>query len=283
MAQTVTAPQTPCSLGIYEKAMPDEVPMEKRLEAAAAAGYDFWEISVDESDARLARMAMPLPDRLALAGMARSAGVPIGSVCLSGNRRFPIGSADDAKRDAGIRLIMDCIGFASDIGARIIQVAGYDATYGEPSTPATRERFLMALAGCTAAAAREGVTLALETMEDDFMNTTEKAMGYVRAINSPWLLVYPDIGNIYNGAADPFADVETARGHVAAVHLKETLPGVFRNLMFGEGQVDFAGVVRRLRAMGVCRFNAEFWYDKDKGSWEQRIRAAHDTLRPLLQ
>ena len=271
-----------CSLGLYEKAMPDDISMERKFEAGRAAGYDFLELSVDETDARRARLAMPLSERLSLFSLSRRAGLPVGSICLSGNRKFPLGSMDDDKRGAGIKLIEDCIGFTSDIGARIIQVAGYDVTYGEPSIPSTKERFMTALAHCAAAAAREGVTLALETMENDFMNTAEKAMYYVRAVGSPYLQVYPDVGNVYNGADNPFYDLRTAERHISAAHLKETTPGVFRNLMFGEGQVDFPQIVRLLKSMGVRRFNAEFW-DNGEADWEARLAQAHDFLRPLLE
>ena len=43
-------------LGIYEKAMPNEYTWRERLEAAKKGGFDFLEISVDESDARLSRL-----------------------------------------------------------------------------------------------------------------------------------------------------------------------------------------------------------------------------------
>ena len=43
-------------LGIYEKAMPNEYTWRERLEAAKKGGFDFLEISVDESNARLSRL-----------------------------------------------------------------------------------------------------------------------------------------------------------------------------------------------------------------------------------
>ena len=36
-------------VGLYEKALPEPWSWDKRLTAAAAAGYDFVEISIDES------------------------------------------------------------------------------------------------------------------------------------------------------------------------------------------------------------------------------------------
>ena len=45
------------SIGLYEKAMPNTLTWKEKLEAAKEAGYDFVEISIDETDAKLARLA----------------------------------------------------------------------------------------------------------------------------------------------------------------------------------------------------------------------------------
>ena len=42
------------TLGLYEKAMPSDLTWKEKLETAKAAGYDFVEISIDETDAKLA-------------------------------------------------------------------------------------------------------------------------------------------------------------------------------------------------------------------------------------
>ena len=38
--------------------------------------------------------------------------------------------------------------------------------------------------------------LAFETMETPFINTVEKAVYWVNKVNSPYLAVYPDLGNM---------------------------------------------------------------------------------------
>jgi hexulose-6-phosphate isomerase len=43
-------------LGIYEKALPPELTWPERLALAKTCGFDFVEISVDETDLRLARL-----------------------------------------------------------------------------------------------------------------------------------------------------------------------------------------------------------------------------------
>ena len=91
------------------------------------------------------------------------------------------------------------IRLAEDLGIRIIQLAGYDVYY-EESTFETKKRFLANLKKAADMAAKAGVTMGFETMENEFMNTVEKAMKYVTLVGSPYLNVYPDIGNITNAA-----------------------------------------------------------------------------------
>ena len=101
-------------------------------------------------------------------------------------------------------------------------------------------------------------------------------------VNSPYLGVYPDIGNLTNGAKDVIADLRTGEGYICAAHLKETVPGVFRNRMFGDGKVDFAADIGELRRQGVGMYTAEFWYTGES-DYRINLQKAHDYLRPYLR
>ncbi len=120
--------------------------------------------------------------------------------------------------------------------------------------------------------------LGLETMENDFMNTVEKAMFYVNCINSPYINVYPDTGNIRNAVDDISKDIIKGNGKIVAAHLKETVEGVYRDMMFGEGRVDFVQAITTYRDLGVRMFLAEFWY-LGEDDWEDRLKYANDFLR----
>lgn len=78
--------------------------------------------------------------------------------------------------------------------------------------------------------------IGFETMENDFMNTVGKAMKYVRLVDSSYLKVYPDAGNITNAGVklqqDVCEDMLLGKGNMIALHLKETRPGVFREVPF---------------------------------------------------
>lgn len=272
------------TLGLYEKAMPGDLTWKEKLETAKAAGYDFVEISIDETDAKLSRLDWSKEERRELVNTMYEVGLPIRTMCLSGHRKYPIGSSDHATCTRGMEIMEKAIQLADDLGIRIIQLAGYDVYY-EESTPETVERFGKNLEKCALMAARAGVVLGFETMETEFMNTVEKAMVYVDKVNSPYLGVYPDMGNITNAAyaygADVLDDIRTGIGHLDAVHLKETVPGVFREVPFGTGHVDFQAVIGETWKAGVRRYVTEMWYTGNP-EWKKDLDHAVGMMRPLL-
>jgi L-ribulose-5-phosphate 3-epimerase len=176
------------------------------------------------------------------------------------------------------------IHLADDLGIRMIMLAGYDVYY-EKSDTATQTRFAVNLEKCVNMAARAGVTLAFETMETPFMNTVGKAMNYVRTVNSAYLQVYPDIGNITNAAMaegkNVLDDLAGCRGNIVSMHLKETVPGKFRDLMYGQGDVDFSSAIDLAWDMGVRRYVTEFWYTGNP-LWRKDVQFAHDFAAEIL-
>jgi predicted hexulose-6-phosphate isomerase len=259
----------PYQLGLYEKSMPGNLSFYEKLTEARNGGFDYLELSIDETDEKLARLDWPSAEIKGLRHAIEDTGVPVYSICLSGHRRFPLGDPDAAYRERSLAIMEKACALAAALGVRIIQIAGYDVYYS-PSTETTRQYFQENLARSVRFASRAGVTLAFETMETPFINTVAKAMYWVRQIDSPWLGVYPDIGNITNAAkssgGDPVADLESGRGRIAALHLKETVPGVFREVPYGAGHVDFAASCVKARDLGVGLFVGEFWH-KGEENW----------------
>ena len=134
-------------------------------------------------------------------------------------------------------------------------------------------------------AAKVGIVMGFETMETDFMNTVGKAMEYVELVSSMYLGVYPDIGNITNAAktygTDVLEDLRLGKGHLAAMHLKETVPGKFREIPFGTGHVDFESSIRKAWELGVRRYVTEFWYTGSP-AWKEDIDFAVKMMTEIL-
>lgn len=248
--------------GLYEKALPKQLNWEERLVAAKDAGYDFMEISIDETDERIGRLHWDKRERTKLMKCIHRVEMPILSMCLSANRRYPIGSEQEKTRKSGIQLIRDAIDFALDCGIRVIQLAGYDE-YANPSTDATVKNFHDSLAQCARYAQEKAVMLALETMENDLMDSISKAKRYVDSIQSPWLKIYPDLGNLCATGQNIEEEFLGGMQDIVAIHLKDTLPGIVRDIAFGEGNVDFVSFFRLLtREQYSGLFVTEMWTDE---------------------
>ena len=273
------------AIGLYEKAMPPTLSWREKLAFAKEAGYDFVEISIDEKDEKLARLDWTADERLELITAMKEVGLPIRSMCLSGHRKYPLGSADPAIRARGMEIMEKAIILADDLGVRIIQLAGYDVYYDQ-STAQTKALFLENLKKATEMAAVRGVLMGFETMETEFMNTVWKSMYYVDAVGSPYLGVYPDSGNLTNAAVSSggsvLDDLYSGRGHIMALHLKETVPGVFREVPFLTGHVDFPAVIQKAWNMGIRRYVTEMWYIGNDDTWQDDIRFACAKMSEIL-
>lgn len=271
-------------LGLYEKAIPPALTWREKLTAAKEAGFDYVEMSIDETDEKLARLHMSAAETEEIRTAMRTTGILFGSICLSGHRKYPLGSPDPAKQVRSIEIMADAIDLAVELGIRTIQLAGYDVYY-DKGTEETRAAFARNLAKSALLAARSGVQLGFETMETPFMDTVEKAMHYVDLVDSPYLGVYPDSGNLTNAALiygkSVLDDMETGRGHMVALHLKETVPGKYREIPFGTGHVDFDAIARKAWALGVRRYVGEFWYI-GSADWKADLAFANTFLRRAL-
>lgn len=55
-------------------------------------------------------------------------------------------------------------------------------------------------------------------------------------------------------------ELQAGIGHIVAVHVKDTKPGVFKNVPFGEGVVDFERCFATLKQSGYCGpYLIEMW------------------------
>lgn len=271
-------------LGLYEKAMPD-TDWRNKLMTAKESGYDFVELSIDASEERIARVYSTPAERRALRELTGEVGIPFGTLNASALTKYSLGNEDAALCRRGMDIAQRSISLAADLGIRIVMVPGYDVYYGV-STEETDTRFLENVRQLTEYAAAEGVQLGFETMENEFMNTVEKAMRYVDAVASNYLQIYPDIGNMTNASvlygSDVSGDLRLGRGHLVGLHLKETRPGHFREIPYGEGHVDFAAAIRTAWELGVRRYVTEFWY-KDGGETPAEVCARFREMFRLLR
>ncbi|MEC5344278.1 L-ribulose-5-phosphate 3-epimerase [Brenneria populi] len=255
-------------LGIYEKALPKDTSWVEKLAIAKSCGFDFVEMSIDESDERLARLAWTRAERMEIIGAIAQTGVRIPTLCLSAHRRFPFGSRDDGTRLRARGIMQNALSLAQDLGIRTIQLAGYDVYY-EPQDEDTVARFEESMAWTVELAAAAQVMCAVEIMDTPFINSISKWRELDAKINSPWFTVYPDVGNLTAWGNEVDSELSKGIDRIAAIHLKDTFPvtkdspGQFRDVPFGEGCVDFIRLFKTLRRLNYRgTFLVEMWTEK---------------------
>ncbi len=271
-------------IGLYEKAIQDSLDWSAKLQCAKDCGYDYLEISIDASEKRIHRIYMSAKERFSLLKAMYDVQLPIRSMSVSALTKYAIGDPKEEIRERGLEILEKSLELAADLGIRTVMIPGYDIYYGE-STLETKRLFLENVKSAAEMAERLGVLIGFETMENEFMNTVGKAMKYVMLVNSGYLKIYPDAGNITNAAVlyqhDVCEDLSLGRGNLIALHLKETRPGVFREVPFLEGHVDFAHIIRMAWELGVRRYVTELW-DVGKDSWKEDIQFANKSMRSIL-
>ena len=103
------------SLALYEKAIPAGKSFEEMFEITKACGFDRFEISIDETDARLQRLEMSAAEQSELGALARRSGTPIRTMCLSGHRKYPLGASDPQVRERSMDIMKKAVDLSDDL------------------------------------------------------------------------------------------------------------------------------------------------------------------------
>jgi predicted hexulose-6-phosphate isomerase len=248
-------------VGLYEKALPAELSWEERLAAAGRAGYDYVQISIDESDKRLSRLDWTASERAALRNSIANSGVRISTMCLSAHRKYPLGSHDPEIRRQGQEILYKAIEFGVDIGLRVVQVMAYDVFY-ETSDEETRANFMEGLELGTRMAAQAGMMLGLENLDTPFVENASQGLAVIDEINSPWLRLYLDMGNLAAAGYSPPDEIRLTKDKLLGIHVKDAAPKVIRGIPFGKGIVPFRETFRALTDIGFWgMLGVEIWGD----------------------
>lgn len=271
-------------IGLYEKAMRNTMSWTEKLRCAKECGYDYLEICIDATDEKINRIFMDQEEKKRIMEAVFDVDLPIGSMSVSALTKYALGDPNEKIRKKAMEIAEKAIQLAVDLGARTVMIPGYDIYFGE-STIETKKNFLENVKKIAEIAEKEGILVGFETMENNFMNTTGKAVQYVNMVDSAYLKIYPDAGNITNAAVenkhDVCEDLSLGKGKLIALHLKETRPGKFREVPFLTGHVQFEKIINTAWNLGVRRYVTELW-DVGKDTWKEDILFANQSMRMIL-
>ncbi|WP_033161454.1 L-ribulose-5-phosphate 3-epimerase [[Mycoplasma] collis] len=259
-------------LGIYEKAINAKFDWEEKILIAKQAGFDFIELSIDESDVRLQRLDWEDKKINKLKQVLNYHNFYFNSMCLSAHRRFSFGSKDPKNREKALEIMEKALILAKKLGIRIIQIAAYDVYY-EKSNQTSKKRFIEGMKKAAELAQKYSITLAFETMDTPFAGTISKCMNFLKQINMPNFYIYPDLGNLSQFTKDIENEITLASDKIVAFHFKDTTKKVFKKVPWGEGTVNFP---KSLRAIKKINFKGpiliEMWSEnKENETFEENV------------
>ncbi|RKS87204.1 L-ribulose-5-phosphate 3-epimerase/hexulose-6-phosphate isomerase [Orbus hercynius] len=274
--------QVSLRVGLYEKALPEYFSWQDKLVAAKTLGFDFLEISIDETAEKRARLDWCNDDIYALRRLCEQHGIALHSMCLSAHRKFPFGSANPDVVNQAKTIMLKAITLAYKLGIRVIQLAGYDVYY-EPADERTHQRFIQGMTWCAKQAEKASVMLAVEIMDTNYLNSLSKFEILKQHIPSLYFMAYPDVGNINGWNYDVCTELQLSNRHIVQIHLKDTYcvksgyGGQFRDLVIGEGEVDFAAIFATLKKMNYqSPVVIEMWAKDEQ--WQDNIIRAKQRL-----
>ena len=249
--------------GIYEKALPNNKNLESSLDIARLSGYNFLEISIDKD--RLERLDWSQRKRSKWNAACCNANMPIYNMVLSAHRDYPFGSNDPKVREKAIDILKKAVEFSSDLGIRTIQLAGYYTHNGDKDTGCI-EHFTEGLHKANEFASQFGVMLGIENMDRDLISVNE-IRGIIDAVDSSWLKIFPDIGNLTANGLSIDEEIEGNVNTFVGVHLKDSLPKTYRRVAYGSGNVDFKHFFKLLEQEKYRGYlGMEMWNDNASDS-----------------
>lgn len=268
--------------GIYEKAVRPQS-FEDMFRDARKAGYQSFELSIDASNGRLKRLFWGKKEAAEVWQAALRQDMKILTMCLSGHKRFPLGSSDPEITSAGMKIMEKALELGGRLGIRIIQLSGFDVYDQEERTEETRKRYVDNVFRASRMAERACVMLAIEPVEGNLLAVRD-TMEVVRKIDSHCLQIYSDVANINSLGIDPIQELPCGKGHIAAVHMRDSLPGIYdATIPFGSGYLDFDGVFRKLDEIGFCGpLVVEMW-NTERTEYMEWIRQAREYMETHIR
>jgi sugar phosphate isomerase/epimerase len=149
---------------------------------------------------------------------------------------------------------------------------------GDAETHEERAAFVDGARALADEAQAAGIALCIET-DSNLMPTARAGLCLLEEIGHDWIRINYDPGNVVYYAGDrPEEDLEHALGRLGHVHLKDKRggKGVLDFPPLGEGEIDIAGMLRRITESGFdgpVSMEIEF-VDYEYPPWQECVDAA---------
>ena len=220
-------------------------PLDQTLGRIAAAGYDGVEIQGEPERFNPAEVRRLLAGHgLAPLGLTASCTVPA--------TRRDLAHPDPAIRADAVRYIIECLRFAAEVGAPLVQMLPSGETRLAPLATQAQEWAwsVEAMQQAARQAERLGVKISIEPLnryEAYLVTSTEDALAYWAAVASPWVGMTLDLFHANLEEPDIGESIRAAGSRLLHVHVADT-----NRRGLGRGHLDLAAATAALRDIGYA-------------------------------
>jgi sugar phosphate isomerase/epimerase len=220
-----------------------DAPLDETLGRIAAAGYDGVEIPGEPGMFSAVEVRRHLA-RHHLAPLALTAS------CTVPATRRDLAHPDPAIREDAVGYVLDCLRFAVEIGAPLMQMLPSGETRLAPLATRAEEWAwsVEAMRRAAREAERLGVKISVEPLnryEAYLVTTADEALTYLAAVDSPLVGMTLDLFHAHLEEPDIRKALLKAGPHLIHVHVADT-----NRQGLGRGHLDVAACVRALQTIG---------------------------------
>jgi L-ribulose-5-phosphate 3-epimerase len=161
-------------------------------------------------------------------------------------------TSDPAGRAKRIEFYKHCIDAAVELGSDCVSIWSGILRDGV-DRPAAIRRLVGGLREVLDYAEQRQTTIGFEPEPGMFIDTMAAYAELLTAIEHPRLRLTLDVGHLHCSGETPItAQIERWGSHLVNVHIEDMRAGVHEHLMFGEGEIEFAPVLKSLQRVGYA-------------------------------
>jgi sugar phosphate isomerase/epimerase len=234
--------------GFHSVGLPAD-PILKVIDRVAAAGYGAVELNAETlpwAGPHVTPATTP-EERAAIREAAALNGLAISAV----GAHVPMAEDDAGSRRKAIAFVNGCTDLAADVGAPVVHILSGPAPAGVPDATSWKW-FADAVAATAAHASSRGVSLAIEAIAGHLFHRIDDYARMAADLPGTEIKVNFDPSHLIVQGEDPARLVGEQGPAIVHVHMKDGA-GRYPDFSFpplGKGAIDFAGLVRGLRAAG---------------------------------
>ncbi len=247
-------------------------PLADALEIARRLGFDGIELVADaphlfvpavlgwRGEQTRRRIPPEVPSLEALCSLIRTTSLPVSNVnsntaggTPTDNAGWTLSDPERARRELAVKYVCGAVDIAAAVGAPSVSVAG--GPMGVHSAAHEGRRlFIESLSAILPHARANRIRIGIEAEPGLVVSTTDDVEWCLSELHDECLGANLDIGHCVVAGEDPCESARRLTGRIWHVHIEDIGGREHFHLVPGEGEIDFAAVLRALAGAGYDGF-----------------------------